>query len=59
MSSTSSAGIGSSLNSGALVAGGTKSGKVCRDDATDMGQYVVIYRPNAFMDDRAVWLFKV
>jgi hypothetical protein len=59
VSSMSSAGIGSSLNSGTLVAGGTKSGKVCRDDATEKGQYVVIYKPNAFLDDRAVWLFKV
>jgi hypothetical protein len=59
VSSTSSAGIGSSLNSGTLVAGGTKSGKVCRDDATEKGQYVMIYKPNAFVDDRAVWLFEV
>jgi hypothetical protein len=59
VSSTSSAGIGSTLASGTLVAGGTKSGKVCRDDATEKGQYVLIYKPNAFMDDRAVWLSKV
>ena len=25
----------------------------------DTGQYVVIYKPNPFMDDRAVWLFTV
>jgi hypothetical protein len=59
VSSTSSAGIGSTLQSGTLVAGGTKSGKVCRDDATEKGRYVLIYKPNPFMDDRAVWLFKV
>jgi hypothetical protein len=59
VSSTSSAGIGSTLNSGTLVAGGTKSGTICRDDATEKGAYVVIYKPNPFMDDRAVWLFKV
>jgi hypothetical protein len=53
------AGIGSTLTSGTLVAGGTKSGKVCRGDVTEKGQYVLIYKPNAFMDDRAVWLFKV
>ncbi len=59
VSTTSSMGIGSSLNSGTLVAGGTKTGTICRDDATEKGQYVVIYKPNAFMDERAVWLFKV
>ena len=59
VSTASAMGIGSTLNSGTLVAGGTKSGKLCRDDATDKGQYVVIYKPNPFMDDRAVWLFKV
>jgi Domain of unknown function (DUF4352) len=59
VSSTSTMGIGSTLNSGTLVAGGTKTGTICRDDATEKGQYVVIYKPNAFMDDRAVWLFKV
>jgi hypothetical protein len=59
VSSTSSMGIGSSLNSGTLVAGGTKTGTICRDNATEKGQYVVIYKPNAFLDDRAVWLFNV
>lgn len=59
VSSTSTMGIGSTLYSGTLVAGGTKTGTICRDDATEKGQYVVIYKPNAFMDERAVWLFKV
>jgi hypothetical protein len=59
VSSTSSMGLGSTLNSGTLVAGGTKTGTICRDNATEKGQYVVIYKPNAFMDDRAIWLFKV
>jgi hypothetical protein len=59
VSTASAMGIGSTLNSGTLVAGGTKTGKLCRDDANEKGQYVVIYKPNAFMDDRAVWLFKV
>ena len=59
VSSTSSAGIGSTLASGTLVAGGTKSGKVCRDDATEKGQYVLIYKPIGFADDRAVWLTEV
>lgn len=59
VSTTSSMGLGSTLNSGTLVAGGTKTGTICRDNATEKGQHVVIYKPNAFMDDRAVWLFKV
>lgn len=37
----------------------SKTGTTCRDNATEKGQYVVIYKPNSFMDDRAVWLFKV
>jgi hypothetical protein len=28
-------GLGSTLNSGTLVAGGTKTGTICRDDATE------------------------
>jgi hypothetical protein len=59
VSSTSTTGIGSTLNSGTLVAGGTKTGTICRTDATEKGQYVVIYKPNPWMDDRGVWLFKV
>ena len=59
MSTTSTMGLGSTLNSGTLVAGGTKTGTICRDNATEKGQYVVIYKPNSFMDDRAVWLFRV
>ena len=59
VSTTSTMGLGSTLNSGTLVAGGTKTGTICRDNATEKGQYVVIYKPNSFMDDRAVWLFKV
>lgn len=60
VSTASAMGVGSTLNSGTLVADGTKTGKLCRDgDTTEKGQYVVIYKPNAFMDDRAVWLFKV
>jgi Domain of unknown function (DUF4352) len=59
VSSMNTMGIGSTLNSGTLVAGGTKTGKLCRDGADEKGQYVVIYKPNAFMDERAVWLFTV
>ena len=59
VSTTSTMGVGSTLNSGTLVAGGTKTGTICRDKATEKGQYVVIYKPNSFMDERAVWLFTV
>jgi hypothetical protein len=52
-------GTGSTLYSGTLVVGGTKTGTLCRDGAHEKGQYVVIYKPNPFMDDRAVWLFTV
>ena len=45
MSSTSSAGIGSTLNSGTLIAGGTKTGTVYRVDAHRKGPYVVICKP--------------
>lgn len=59
VSTTSSMGLGSTLNSGTLVSGGTKTGTICRDDATEKGSYVVIYKPNSLMDARAVWLFTV
>ena len=45
--------LGSTLNSGTLVAGGTTSGTLCRDGGTqEKGQWVVIYKPNPFIDDR-------
>ena len=59
VATASAMGVGATLGSGTLVAGGTKSGKLCRDDATEKGQYVVIYKPNPWMDDRGVWLFTV
>lgn len=59
VSTMSTMGLGSTLDSGTLVASGTKTGTICRDEATEKGQYVVIYKPNGFADDRAVWLFKV
>ena len=37
MSTTSTMGVGSTLNSGTLVAGGTKTGTICRDKATERG----------------------
>jgi hypothetical protein len=51
-------GIDGNLNSGALVAGGTKTGKVCSSgEAAQKGQYVFIYKPNLFLADRGIWLF--
>jgi hypothetical protein len=35
----STMGIGSTLNSGTLVAGGTTTGEPCRDGADEKGQY--------------------
>jgi hypothetical protein len=39
--------------------GGTKTGKVCSDSTEAKGQYVLIYKPNAFESDRGIWLFTV
>jgi hypothetical protein len=50
---------GQTLDSGALIAGGTKTGKVCSDSTTEKGQFVFIYKPNAFEDTRGIWLFTV
>jgi hypothetical protein len=36
--------------------GGTKTGKVCSDSTEAKGQYVLIYKPNAFESDRGIWL---
>ena len=46
------------LNSGALVAGGVKTGQVC-SDYNGTGQYVLIYKPNPFESTRGIWLFHV
>ena len=59
VATTGAVGIDGTLNSGALVPGGTKSGKVCSDGDRESGQYVFIYKPNAFLDERGVWLFTV
>jgi hypothetical protein len=50
--------IGSTLNSGTLVAGGTKTGRICSDQRgpATAGQYVLIYKPNPFESARGVWL---
>jgi len=45
-----------SLDSGDLIAGGSKSGKVCWEDPGQSGQYVVIWKPDAFNADRGIWL---
>ena len=60
VSSTSTLNLSSTLASGTLVTGGTKTGTVCTDNATGAkGQYVIIYKPGAFSSDRAVWLSTV
>jgi Domain of unknown function (DUF4352) len=59
VATTGTLGIDGTLNSGTLVAGGTKTGKVCSDNATEKGQYVFIYKPNAFIGDRGIWLFSI
>lgn len=59
VSSTSTLSLGSTLGSGTLIAGGTKSGLVCSDDKPERGQYVFIYKPNPFEADRGIWLFPV
>lgn len=53
---TSTGNIHSTLGSGALVAGGTKTGLVCADDSNEKGQYVLIYDPSPFSDERGIWL---
>lgn len=52
-------GLSSTLNSGELVKGGTTSGQLCFSDPGATGQYVLIWKPNPFQSDRAVWLMNV
>ena len=59
MSWPSLMGPGETLDSGALIAGGTKTGKVCSEDTAEKGQFVFIYKPNAFEATRGIWLFTV
>jgi hypothetical protein len=59
VATTGAAGLDGTLNSGTLVAGGTKTGKVCSDSTDEKGQYVFIYKPNPFLADRGIWLFSV
>lgn len=59
VASTSVLGIDGTLNSGTLIAGATKTGDICTDDKGEKGQYVFIYKPNAFESDRGIWLFNV
>ncbi|MDP1792575.1 MAG: DUF4352 domain-containing protein [Acidimicrobiales bacterium] len=46
----------STLDSGQLVNGGTKSGTVCFTDPEESGQYIVIWKPDPFNADRGIWL---
>jgi hypothetical protein len=49
-------GIDGALQSGALGAGGTKTGKVCDERGARKGLYAVIYEPDLFGPERGVWL---
>ncbi|MFZ2118138.1 MAG: hypothetical protein WAU83_16790, partial [Pseudonocardiaceae bacterium] len=57
--STSAQSFAGTLDSGTLVTGGRKAGKVCSNNTGAKGQYVFIYKPNAFESDRGIWLFTV
>ncbi|MGH3733939.1 MAG: DUF4352 domain-containing protein [Acidimicrobiales bacterium] len=46
------------LGSGGIVGGGRVTGNVCFDDPGQRGTYVGLYQPDAFNDERGVWLFK-
>ena len=43
------------LGSGDLVAGGTKTGTVCYD-TPGSGQFILIYKPGFWSDDRGIWV---
>lgn len=57
VSTESAQAYGGTLGSGTLVAGGSKTGKICANDTGEKGQYVFIYKPNPFKPDRGIWLF--
>jgi hypothetical protein len=59
VATTSTMGIGGTLDSGTLIAGASKTGLVCTDDKGEKGMYVFIYKPNPFESDRGIWLFPV
>ncbi len=56
---TSAWNMDSTLGSGTLVTGGTKTGLVCAGDSAEKGEYVFIYDPNPFTNERGIWLFKL
>lgn len=47
---------GNTLDSGDLISGGSKTGKVCWEDPGQPGQYIVLWKPDTFNADRGVWL---
>ena len=47
------------LHSGQLVVGGTTSGSVCFDDGGETGQFVLIWKPEAFRSDRGIWISRL
>lgn len=51
--------VGTALNSGSLVTGGSVKGTVCFDDPGQSGTYIGIFKPDPFNADRGVWLFKL
>ncbi len=49
--------LGGSLGSGALIAGGNKTGQVCfADTGSETGSFVLIYKPGLLDDSRGIWL---
>jgi len=51
--------LASTLSSGTLIKGASKTGLVCGDDTGERGTYVFIYKPNFIEGDRGIWLFPV
>lgn len=47
---------GQTLDSGDLIPGGSKTGKVCWEDPQQPGQHIVIWKPDLFNADRGIWL---
>lgn len=47
------------LSSGQLIKGGKKAGTVCFDPIEGSGDFVLIYKPSFWNDERGIWLNKV
>jgi len=59
VATTSTLNLAGTLNSGTLIKGATKKGLVCTDNTGEKGQWVLIYKPDAFSATRGTWLFQV